>query len=149
MCRYENRPWIIVFVSEYIIHLPLSQLQTAAPKKWQGHDGKLTYMDTPYTIRAKELRDIYNSINMKYLTQDERLDVLLTLKHTVKVCVCVCVDFVTNSGSLLLSQAPYLRSSTKLSCIIGAQRVLVMTLVVVVKIVQTTSVKNFQENVKW
>lgn len=42
-------------------------------------------MDTPYTIRAKELRDIYNSINMKYLTQDERLDVLLTLKHTVKV----------------------------------------------------------------
>ena len=45
-------------------------------------------MDTPYTIRAKELRDIYNSINMKYLTQDERLDVLLTLKHTVKVGVC-------------------------------------------------------------
>ena len=42
-------------------------------------------MDTPYTIRAQELRDIYNSINMKYLTQDERLDVLLTLKHTVKV----------------------------------------------------------------
>ena len=42
-------------------------------------------MDTPFTIRAKELRDIYNSINMKYLTQDERLDVLLTLKHTVKV----------------------------------------------------------------
>jgi len=42
-------------------------------------------MDTQYTIRAKEMRDIYNSINMKYLTQDERLDVLLTLKHTVKV----------------------------------------------------------------
>ena len=42
-------------------------------------------MDTKYTIRAKEMRDIYNSINMKYLTQDERLDVLLTLKHTVKV----------------------------------------------------------------
>lgn len=60
-------------------------LQAAAPKKWKGHDGKTTEMDTPYTIRAKELRDIYNSINMKYLTQDERLDVLLTLKHTVKV----------------------------------------------------------------
>ena len=44
-------------------------------------------MDTPFTIRAKELRDIYNSINMKYLTQDERLDVLLTLKHTVKVII--------------------------------------------------------------
>ena len=62
-----------------------SELQAAAPKKWKGFDGKSTEMDTPFTIRAKELRDIYNSINMKYLTQDERLDVLLTLKHTVKV----------------------------------------------------------------
>lgn len=66
-------------------------LQAAAPKKWKGHDGKTTEMDTPYTIRAKELRDIYNSINMKYLTQDERLDVLLTLKHTVKVWDCMNV----------------------------------------------------------
>lgn len=65
--------------------ITLYLLQAAAPKKWKGHDGKTTEMDTPYTIRAKELRDIYNSINMKYLTQDERLDVLLTLKHTVKV----------------------------------------------------------------
>jgi hypothetical protein len=60
-------------------------MQAAAPKKWKGPDGKHTEMDTPYTIRAQELKDIYNSINMKYLTQDERLDVLLTLKHTVKV----------------------------------------------------------------
>ena len=59
--------------------------QTAAPKTWKGPDGKTTNMDTPYTIRAQELKDIYNSINMKYLTQDERLDALLTLKHTVKV----------------------------------------------------------------
>ena len=45
-------------------------------------------MDTPYTIRAQELRDIYSTLNMKYLTQDERLDVLLTLKHTVKEHDC-------------------------------------------------------------
>ena len=62
-------------------------IQAAAPKKWKGPDGKYTQMDTPYTIRAQELRDIYNSINMKYLTMDERLDVLLTLKHTVRVSV--------------------------------------------------------------
>jgi len=42
-------------------------------------------MDTQYTIRAREMKEIYNSINMKFLTQDERLDILLTLKHTVKV----------------------------------------------------------------
>ena len=45
-------------------------------------------MDTPYTIRAQELRDIYSTLSMKYLTQDERLDVLLTLKHTVKEHDC-------------------------------------------------------------
>ena len=60
-------------------------LQAAAPRRWKAFDGKYTEMDTPYTIRARELKDIYNSLNMKYLTQDERLDVLLTLKHTVKV----------------------------------------------------------------
>ena len=59
--------------------------KAAAPKRWKGPDGNTTQMDTPYTIRAQQLRDIYNTINMKYLTQDERLDVLLTLKHTVKV----------------------------------------------------------------
>ena len=62
----------------------------------------MTEMDTPYTLRALQLKDIYNSINMKYLTQDERLDILLTLKHTVKV------KFVANairrSESLFNSQ---------------------------------------------
>jgi hypothetical protein len=52
-------------------------------------------MDTPYTIRAQELKDIYNSINMKYLTQDERLDVLLTLKHTVKEHDCKLTQEIT------------------------------------------------------
>ncbi|RUS86012.1 hypothetical protein EGW08_006224 [Elysia chlorotica] len=80
--------------------------KAASPKKWQGHDGKLTYMDTPYTIRAKELRDIYNSINMKYLTQDERLDVLLTLKHTVKEHDCKLtqeiIELIDREADLLM-----------------------------------------------
>ena len=64
--------------------------KAAAPKRWKGPDGNTTEMDTPYTLRAQQLRDIYNTINMKYLTQDERLDVLLTLKHTVKVSIFTC-----------------------------------------------------------
>lgn len=59
--------------------------QCAAPKRWRAFDGKMTQVDTQYTIRAKELRDLYSSINLHYLNQEERLDVLLTLKHTVKV----------------------------------------------------------------
>lgn len=63
--------------------------KTAAPKViTSSYDNQPTAIDTPYTIRAKELRDIYNSIIMKHLTQDERLDILLTLKHTVQEHDC-------------------------------------------------------------
>lgn len=80
--------------------------KAASPKKWRGFDGKTTEMDTPFTIRAKELRDIYNSINMKYLTQDERLDVLLTLKHTVKEHDCKLtqeiIELIDREADLLM-----------------------------------------------
>ncbi|XP_070559447.1 IQ motif and ubiquitin-like domain-containing protein [Ptychodera flava] len=78
----------------------------AAPKKWRAFDGKKTEMDTQYTIRARELKDIYNSINMKYLTQDERLDVLLTLKHTVKEHDCKLtqdiIELIDREADLLM-----------------------------------------------
>jgi len=80
--------------------------KAANPKKWRGPDGKPTLMDTPYTIRARELKNIYNSINMKYLTQDERLDVLLTLKHTVKEHDCRLtqdiVELIDREADLLM-----------------------------------------------
>ncbi|KAM6972939.1 IQ motif and ubiquitin-like domain-containing protein [Aplochiton taeniatus] len=60
----------------------------SAPKRWRAFDGNMTEMDTQYTVRAKELRDLYSSINLPYLSQEERLDVLLTLKHTVKEHDC-------------------------------------------------------------
>ncbi|EDV24503.1 uncharacterized protein TRIADDRAFT_25964, partial [Trichoplax adhaerens] len=62
--------------------------KAADAKRWISVDGKVTEMDTAYTIRAKQLRDLYTSIVMKYLTQEERLDVLMTLKHTVKEHDC-------------------------------------------------------------
>ncbi len=63
----------------------MTSSQCAEAKKWRAFDGKVTQMDTQFTIRAKELRDLYSSINQAQFTNDERLDVLLTLKHTVKV----------------------------------------------------------------
>jgi len=62
--------------------------KAASPKKWKSFDGTTMEVDTPYTLRAQELRDLYNSLQMKYLTQEERLDVLLTLKHTVMEHEC-------------------------------------------------------------
>ncbi|XP_072508965.1 IQ motif and ubiquitin-like domain-containing protein isoform X2 [Notamacropus eugenii] len=60
----------------------------SAPKKWISFDDSETLMDTQYTIRARELQDIYNCIVIKSICDDERLDVLLTLKHTVKEHEC-------------------------------------------------------------
>ena len=60
-------------------------LQTAAPKRWIAYDGNTTEMATPYTLRAAQLRDLYHSLTNSALTSDERLDILLTLKCTVKV----------------------------------------------------------------
>lgn len=61
---------------------------TAAPKHWIAYDGNVTEMDTPDTIRAQQLRDIYRSISREELNPTERLDVLLTLKQTVKEHDC-------------------------------------------------------------
>jgi len=71
----------------------LWSVQTSAPKKWTTKSGRDMELDTPYTVRARQLRDVYNCINMKHLTQDERLDALLTLKHTVKVSILKCLAF--------------------------------------------------------
>ncbi|XP_053340517.1 IQ and ubiquitin-like domain-containing protein [Clarias gariepinus] len=60
----------------------------ATPKRWQASDGTMTQMDTLHTIRARELRDLYCSLTQGYLSKEERLDVLLTLKHTVKEHDC-------------------------------------------------------------
>lgn len=76
MCTFKKT--LICFCVSWFV-------QTSAPKKWTTKNGKDVELDTAQIIRARQLRDIYNSINMKHMTQDERLDALLTLKHTVKV----------------------------------------------------------------
>ncbi|XP_075414731.1 IQ motif and ubiquitin-like domain-containing protein isoform X2 [Tenrec ecaudatus] len=60
----------------------------STPKVWKTGSGKTIEMDTQFTIRARELQSIYECILLKNISQDERLDVLLTLKHTVKEHEC-------------------------------------------------------------
>ena len=57
--------------------------QMSDPKKWLRSDGRLTEVHTPFTVRSKELMDIYNGLKLKNLTIDERLDILLNTKWTV------------------------------------------------------------------
>ncbi|XP_034734906.1 IQ and ubiquitin-like domain-containing protein [Etheostoma cragini] len=62
--------------------------KSAAPHQWRAADGRLIEMDSPHTIRARELRDLYNSISLSTVSQEQRLHVLMTLKHTVKEHHC-------------------------------------------------------------
>ncbi|XP_065599579.1 IQ motif and ubiquitin-like domain-containing protein isoform X3 [Cyrtonyx montezumae] len=57
----------------------------AQPKRWKACDGKITEMDTQGTLRARELLEIYRSVSMNGIPKDERTDVLLVLRGTVKV----------------------------------------------------------------
>ncbi|XP_075065034.1 IQ motif and ubiquitin-like domain-containing protein [Mixophyes fleayi] len=89
---------------EKAIHSLLNKC--SEPKKWKAVDGKTTEMDTQFTIRARQLRDIYTSINTKCVNNDERLDTLLTLKHTVKEHDCKLtqeiVELIDREADLLM-----------------------------------------------
>lgn len=58
------------------------------PKVWAQTGGETTTVHTPFTIRAKELMDLYSGLCLPLLTVDERLDVLLHVKWTVKEFDC-------------------------------------------------------------
>ncbi|XP_028304032.1 IQ and ubiquitin-like domain-containing protein isoform X3 [Gouania willdenowi] len=58
--------------------------KSAAPLQWQAADGRMIEVDNPDTIRGRELRDLYNRVNQSAISHDQRLEVLMTLKNTVK-----------------------------------------------------------------
>ncbi|XP_037375416.1 IQ and ubiquitin-like domain-containing protein [Talpa occidentalis] len=60
----------------------------SAPKTCKTATGNIVELDTQFTIRARELQTIYKCIMLRNISQDERLDVLLTLKHTMKEHDC-------------------------------------------------------------
>merc|ERR1711865_1175584 len=62
----------------------------ADSKKWGMSDGSLKEVDTPFTLRARELLELYHGLSAANgsMTVDERLDVLLHVKWTVKEFDC-------------------------------------------------------------
>lgn len=52
--------------------------------RWQLSNGDIAYVQTPETIRAKELLDLYNALSSSLVNIDERLDILLKVKWIVK-----------------------------------------------------------------
>jgi hypothetical protein len=92
------------------------QLQASKENRTRAVEGTLAAMagdklwgtvnvETPYTIRAKELRDLYNGLQMRQISIDERLDILLHIKWTVKEFDCPLtrevVDLIDREADLL------------------------------------------------
>ncbi|CAD7942697.1 unnamed protein product [Amoebophrya sp. A120] len=79
--------------------------QMSQPKVWRQSDNEITTVHTPYTTRAKELLDLYNGLNLPLLSIDERLDVLLHVKWTVKEFDCNLtrdiVDLIDREADML------------------------------------------------
>ena len=77
----------------------------AQPKVWAQSDNETTTVHTPFTTRAKELLDLYNGLNLPLLSIDERLDVLLHVKWTVKEFDCNLtrdiVDLIDREADML------------------------------------------------
>uniref|UniRef100_A0A3Q3XLE0 IQ motif and ubiquitin-like domain-containing protein n=1 Tax=Mola mola TaxID=94237 RepID=A0A3Q3XLE0_MOLML len=68
----------------------------AAPRRWRAADGRMIEMDSQETIRARELRDLYASVNHVAASCEQRLIDLMTLKHTVQEHECQLTrDIVT------------------------------------------------------
>ena len=72
-------------------------LTARAPLRLQVH--------TPFTTRSKELMELYNGLRLPLLTVDERLDVLLHVKWTVKEFQCNLtrdiVDLIDREADML------------------------------------------------
>ena len=71
--------------------------QMSGPKRWIAFDGRPTEVDTPYTVRAKQLKDLYLTLSAGegQLGQGERMDALLSLKTTVSEHDCPLTREIT------------------------------------------------------
>jgi hypothetical protein len=88
---------------EVRVHATLKDM--AKPKTWDLKNGVKVEVHTPHTTRAQELMQLYKGLNLAQLTIDERLDVLLHVKWTVKEFDCnltrEIVDLIEREADLL------------------------------------------------
>jgi len=96
--------------------------QMALPQRWQLSGGDVALVQTPETVRAKELLDLHMALGAPSLSVDERLDVLLHVKWTVKEFDCQLTrdiaDLIDREADLLNRGRPA-RSMDKLRIRLG------------------------------
>lgn len=74
-----------------------SDLDSISKKKlWQLTNGEVIKVRTPNSMRAKELRNLYMGLKIEDITADERIELLLMVKQTVKEFKCqLTQDLIT------------------------------------------------------
>ena len=93
--------------------------KAASSKVWITPEGLSIEMETPYTQRAAQLRDLYNSLSLQEITRDERLDVLMTLKQTVSEHDC---SLTRDIVQLIDRESDLLIRGTKSTALTGLRR---------------------------
>lgn len=91
----------------------------SAPKRWLMSDCEVSQVHTPFTTRAKELMELYHGLRLPLLTVDERLDVLLHVKWTVKEFDC---NLTRDIVELIDREADMLNRGRAESSLIGLRK---------------------------
>uniref|UniRef100_A0A7S1U7X5 IQ motif and ubiquitin-like domain-containing protein n=1 Tax=Phaeomonas parva TaxID=124430 RepID=A0A7S1U7X5_9STRA len=75
------------------------------PQKWELGDGHFVDVDTPFSVRAKELMDLYEGLTAPLMSTEERLNVLLSVKWTVAEFDCTLssdiIELIEREADLL------------------------------------------------
>ncbi|KAI6650870.1 hypothetical protein LOD99_5710 [Oopsacas minuta] len=96
--------------------------KAASSKSWITPDGLTIEMETPYTQRATQLKELYNSLSLQEITRDERLDVLMTLKQTVSEHDC---DLTRDIVQLIDRESDLLIRGSRSSALTGLRNRLI------------------------
>lgn len=59
------------------------------PIRWSGYKGKLVEMITIKIQKAREFKEIYNALNNRNVSSEERIKLLIALKKSVEVHNCI------------------------------------------------------------
>lgn len=60
----------------------------ARSKRWQMSDGNVKEVETPFTIRAKELLHLYDALRVHHVPLNSRVEILKQVKQTVQEFEC-------------------------------------------------------------
>ncbi|ORZ35083.1 hypothetical protein BCR44DRAFT_1513541 [Catenaria anguillulae PL171] len=100
--------------------------QLAGSKEWPLSKGGVAHVDTPTTLRARELRDLYCSLADPSGSVDGRLHTLLQVKNTVKEYDCpltqeLFISVPEFNPAAGLTPFPHAANSAQKSAIVDSQ----------------------------